>query len=610
MMTTATLPVYQKAADVANQTILGVMGTDVTITELQKHAPIRKLGPNGYAFSVNNNGYIIFHPNLKSQMGWLKDPPNIDLLDIEISNEEKEELRVHMVNNETGSMAVEGWILSTDETHVDKGTRQYFYTGIPFSNFSLAIAVPDYHKFYVKSVKAPVSPEAGLDLLTFSNASAILIAAWEYCNDTEPANNRSDNFDQLLQSLLQNSTSCEALFNELIFHANVTQEIVPFWEKLDLASNGIEARFIATNAGMTRVFPESAGDAFNDVKDTWKAGYYKRAFDNENLWLLSAHYNPGVKVTKDNTTEPTVLAAHVVSMGAPENHKAAVAGVRVEHNKLRDLMRKRVPDCDDDEIICYLLDDGGYIMASSEEEGGQKTGQFLGDVDNFLMYYLLQDSIYAVQEMYDYQASCKVIETKVSAGHRSYFVPSVPNMLIEMMTLNWWTTKFAWLYMNFNIYNWWYSGSDYVSNAQATETDTGRNRSCIKLMTQYHFGENLVLKKQQDDGNCTRYMGSAPLPGTNLLLAMAELECSIANYLPRLQSIPEEIKSVDPLLHKHGEEWSCNVTLRYRTKPETCYDQDQREDDTDCGGSFIAAPSLLVLLLVAVAPLLLATRVC
>ena len=28
-----------------------------------------QLGPSGYAFAINNNGYIVFHPGLKAQVG-------------------------------------------------------------------------------------------------------------------------------------------------------------------------------------------------------------------------------------------------------------------------------------------------------------------------------------------------------------------------------------------------------------------------------------------------------------------------------------------------------------------------------------------------------------
>ena len=33
----------------------------------------------------------MFHPNLKSVNGYLKDPPNVDFLDVEFSSPEKEQ---------------------------------------------------------------------------------------------------------------------------------------------------------------------------------------------------------------------------------------------------------------------------------------------------------------------------------------------------------------------------------------------------------------------------------------------------------------------------------------------------------------------------------------
>ena len=33
-----------------------------------------------------------------------------------------------------------------------------------------------------------------------------------------------------------------------------------------------------------------------------------------------------------------------------------------------------------------------------------------------------------------------------------FLQPTIGPMIAEIMTLKWWTMKFAWLYMNFNIY--------------------------------------------------------------------------------------------------------------------------------------------------------------
>ncbi|KAF2364718.1 Voltage-dependent calcium channel alpha-2/delta subunit conserved region [Trinorchestia longiramus] len=51
--------------DVKTANLLGVAGTDVPIDEIAKLAPPYQLGVNGYSFIVNQNGHVLYHPDLR-----------------------------------------------------------------------------------------------------------------------------------------------------------------------------------------------------------------------------------------------------------------------------------------------------------------------------------------------------------------------------------------------------------------------------------------------------------------------------------------------------------------------------------------------------------------
>lgn len=66
LVTTVATPVFDKRNHSARSAnVLGVVATDVPIEEIVKLVPQHKLGSNGYSFIVDNNGRILYHPDLR-----------------------------------------------------------------------------------------------------------------------------------------------------------------------------------------------------------------------------------------------------------------------------------------------------------------------------------------------------------------------------------------------------------------------------------------------------------------------------------------------------------------------------------------------------------------
>ncbi|XP_074596801.1 voltage-dependent calcium channel subunit alpha-2/delta-3-like isoform X2 [Brevipalpus obovatus] len=151
MMITLAVPVLNKT----NSSILGVAGVDISLREIAKSIPFYMLGVNGYSFMINNNGHVIFHPDLRPMFQGLLKPyySSVDLLEVElvdnansarVFNPELQEIRRRMIDGKDSDCKSLRVKMHLDEMNrVVIRANKYCWIHIDRTPFSLAIVVPE-----------------------------------------------------------------------------------------------------------------------------------------------------------------------------------------------------------------------------------------------------------------------------------------------------------------------------------------------------------------------------------------------------------------------------------------------------------------------------------
>ncbi|XP_045481988.1 voltage-dependent calcium channel subunit alpha-2/delta-3 isoform X2 [Harmonia axyridis] len=160
LMTTVTTPVFDRrnhTVRVAN--VLGVVGTDVSIDHIKKLIPAYKLGVNGYSFMVNNNGHVLYHPDLRPLLNndlyqdTLKPQyVSVDLTEVELVENESGprenhsvllDLRHDMIEQKEGETEIGVKVHYDNMRRVATRRYKYFHKPIEGTPYSLGLAIPE-----------------------------------------------------------------------------------------------------------------------------------------------------------------------------------------------------------------------------------------------------------------------------------------------------------------------------------------------------------------------------------------------------------------------------------------------------------------------------------
>ncbi|XP_064451680.1 voltage-dependent calcium channel subunit alpha-2/delta-2 isoform X12 [Mirounga angustirostris] len=661
LVVTGTLPVFNLTQDgpgeKKNQLILGVMGIDVALNDIKRLTPNYTLGANGYVFAIDLNGYVLLHPNLKSQTTNFREPVTLDFLDAELEDENKEEIRRSMIDGNKGHKQIRTLVKSLDERYVDEVVRNYTWVPIRSTNYSLGLVLPPYSTFYLQAnlsdqilqVKLPISKLKDFEFLlpsSFESEGHVFIAPREYCKDLNASDNNTEflkNFIELMEKVTPDSKQCNNfLLHNLILDTGITQQLVErAWRDQDLNTYSLLAVFAATDGGITRVFPNKAAEDWTENPEPFNASFYRRSLDNHGYVFKPPHQDALLRPLEleNDTVGILVSTAVELSLGG-HTLRPAVVGVKLDleawAEKFKVLASNRTHqdqpqkqcgpnshcemDCEvnNEDLLCVLIDDGGFLVLSNQNHQWDQVGRFFSEVDANLMLALYNNSFYTRKESYDYQAACAPQPPgNLGAAPRGVFVPTIADFL----NLAWWTSAAAWSLFQQLLYGLIYHSWFQADPAEAEGSPEARESSCVMKQTQYYFGSvNASYNAIIDCGNCSRLFHAQRLTNTNLLFVVAEKplcsQCEAGRLLqkethcilpppfpaarapppaPRAPPCPAASLTPHPCPADGPEQCELVQRPRYRRGPHICFDYNATEDTSDCGRGASFPPSLGVL---------------
>uniref|UniRef100_A0AAY4EAF5 VWFA domain-containing protein n=1 Tax=Denticeps clupeoides TaxID=299321 RepID=A0AAY4EAF5_9TELE len=507
LVITGTLPVFNKTTikdennrekKQQNQLILGVMAIDVSLEDIKRLTPRFTLGPNGYYFAIDPNGYVFLHPNLLPKNPKFQEPVTLDFLDAELED-----------SNKVQSLRACRWrTLRKTDTHILlQGQRM-----ILSQSFIHRQKQMKYH-----------------ELSGNGHFICLLCRCREYCKDLKPSVNHTEflmNFTEYIDRNTPNHPMCDT--------AAVLSIMTRFYCSSVDRNEKVAARFVATDGGITRVYPSSAGSDWFELEnpETYESSFYKRSLDNDG-YIFTPRFN----------TDTSVLVSRAVHLNVDGiNLKPAVVGVKLDiQNWMQSFMNATEKNVD-----CVLLDDGGFLVMSNQDDHISRIGEFFGMIDPSLMIELVNTSLFTLTKSYDYQSLCeRKTETRAAAGLRSVYVPTIADIL----NVGWWASAAFW---------------KHAAEPDEDLSDAHSKESCITEQTQYYFNDTEgSYSGTMGCDACSRQYLVEKLLKTNLVFIIAEVSC---------KSCPVSVLSQAEKPSSGPDPCELALNPRYRKGPDVCFD--------------------------------------
>lgn len=398
LMVSVTAPILDRrnhSEKTAN--LLGIVGTDVPIEEIQKLIPPYKLGVNGYSFIVDNNGRVLYHPDLRPMPGNVDYEETlkpkyigVDLSEVELTEYDGPshhlndslllDLRHEMVDQKEGETAFSVKVHYDDMKRVTIRHNKYFYKQIEGTPFSLGLALPEGYGMYMLHAEHEIKHTI-LNLTELFKGHWKVHPDWIYCEYNSASDKKFASPEERVLHFLSRSRKpgwkwmslrprspsshhkqaskpdrdayyCDkTLVQSLVLDAKVTQDFEKKSEKsLHKEENlsqgkgrfGVARSFISTRSGLFRWHEhQQNGEPIEEPhfaetnRRAMDTSWYKRAVDQHSVEDESFVFSVPFDAAENPKT--LVTATHsifVENKGRQNKAPAAVVGLQFHHSSL------------------------------------------------------------------------------------------------------------------------------------------------------------------------------------------------------------------------------------------------------------------------------------
>ncbi|XP_047984485.1 voltage-dependent calcium channel subunit alpha-2/delta-3 isoform X3 [Leguminivora glycinivorella] len=393
LMTSVTVPIFDRRNHTHREAnLLGVVGTDVPVDQIKKLVPPYKLGVNGYSFMVDNNGHVLYHPDLRplytnEEYTETLRPlySSVDLTDVELLVDADENSRVNltsllldlrhdMIEQREGETEIGVKVQYGSMRRVATRRQRYFYSPVEGTPYSLAIVLPDGYGMYELQAEQEVKHSPINVTEYFKGDNWKIHPEWVYCEYASTSDQTFNTAEEQLLHFLaragrpgwkwmslrpraltlhnmhkkqdRDSYYCDKnLVQSLVRDAMVIKELDAHTGHASHHNQQgrfhkfvVSMSFIATRSGLFRWTDNNNSTRTGDTSEPHFSERYARAFDSEWYRRAVEHHNiepesfvfsVPFRDAAESAATPLVLATHAVFVES-RGHRAPAAVVGLQ----------------------------------------------------------------------------------------------------------------------------------------------------------------------------------------------------------------------------------------------------------------------------------------